>query len=87
MAWDPSDFHRRVADAGANDSCLACGNSDLSTSDARYCLIELDDNDRLASELTFGMASGIFCGARVCPSCGYVHLHAMLPLYPEFGLL
>ena len=78
--YDLRPFARRLEQANANLNCLCCGSSTVNYSDARYALVELESDDRLAVQPDWGMASAMFCGARVCETCGYVHLHALLPI-------
>ena len=83
MPYDLRPFAARLAEAQANLDCLCCGSSDMNYSDARYALIEMDSDDRLAVEFDWGLATSMFCGARVCEACGYVHLHSLLVVDPQ----
>jgi hypothetical protein len=87
MAYDVGPFASRLEKANANLACLCCGSTSVMYSDARYMLIELDSDDRLAVQPDWGLGSGAFCGARICHACGYVHLHSLLVIdgqgYPE----
>jgi len=77
----PFDYERlaaRLSETNVSQTCVACGDDNLQFSDARYQLIEVQDDD--SPSVGFGMISGMFCGARVCNTCGFVHLHATQPL-------
>jgi hypothetical protein len=83
MSFDLRPFARTLRKANANLDCLCCGSSDVNYSDARYALIELGSDDRLAVEPDWGLASTLFCAVRICNACGYVHLHSELRFASE----
>jgi hypothetical protein len=80
VTFDLRPLARRLEQKQATLDCLCCGSSDVSYSDTRYALIELDSDDQLAVEQDWGLTSNLFCAARVCNACGFVHLHALLPI-------
>jgi hypothetical protein len=78
--YDHGPIMERLIAAGATETCLCCGSSEVRYSDTRYALIDLDANDKLAVETDWGLASGLFCIARICNACGFVHLHGPRPI-------
>ena len=76
VPYDLAAFIRRVEATNANLNCLCCGSSDVAYSDKRAVLFDLDEYDRTAADAELALAAGTICGVRMCPECGYVHLHS-----------
>ena len=82
MPYDPATFADRLEATEANLNCLCCGSDAVRYSQVRCVLFDLDSNDRMAADAELALAAGSICGVRVCPECGYVHLHS-LPMLEE----
>lgn len=76
-AFDYRELDNRLTDAKAERDCLACGSNAVDWADRAVALIEVTDDGRIDIRPGLpSMARGIFCGARVCNACGFVHLYA-----------
>jgi len=80
LAWDYKELKNRLSDAEALRTCLVCGSDDVDWNATRSVLVNLDEDDEAEIYPTGGLANGMWCAARVCNACGFVHLHATLPL-------
>jgi RNA polymerase subunit RPABC4/transcription elongation factor Spt4 len=77
MLFDYSELDNRLTDADATRECLVCGSEDVNDTDKGFLLVEVPPD----GVLNLGKsASGLYCGARVCNRCGYVHLHTEAPV-------
>lgn len=80
MSFDHGEFDNRLSDADAQLNYLSCGSSDVDHAAGRFALIEVRADDRLDLEASSGDAVALFCRARVCLECGYVHLYSQAAL-------
>jgi hypothetical protein len=86
VTYDLRPFANRLAAEAATLNCLCCGAIDVDYSDTRYVLVELESDGSLAIQREWGLVSTLTCGARICNSCGFVHLHALQPIEKHEGL-
>ena len=78
MALDHRELDNRLTDADAQRHCLSCGSSDVDHAAGRFALIEVGDDDRLDLDAFSGEVVLVVCRARICKSCGFVHLYSQV---------
>jgi hypothetical protein len=80
--FDWREIDNRLSDADARRECVVCGGENVDYADARYGLVEVDAAGmvRVDDPDLPAMTALIVCVARVCNTCGFVHLHALRPL-------
>lgn len=74
--FDYRELDNKLTNLEARKECLVCGSPEVEDTERGFLPIEVPPDKPLWREKT----TGLFCGARVCDECGYVHLHVEAPV-------
>jgi hypothetical protein len=88
VAYDYREFDNALSrQAGPGFSCVACGHTEFSATSRPVAVIEVNQDGYLQVQAvteSLRTVTATFCGARICDNCGFVHLHALIPLGIKF---
>ena len=78
MSFDYRELDNRLGSAGAELHCLSCGSDHVHFAGRAVALIEVGDEGTLERRGGGPSAQGVFCAARICNACGFVHLYSLV---------
>jgi predicted nucleic-acid-binding Zn-ribbon protein len=83
--FDFGELDNRLSETNASLECLSCGSSDVHHADRKVGLVEVGLDGRVELYPQMGAARVIYCAARICNACGYVHLYSAAAIDRSLG--